>query len=212
MTTDLAHHPPVLAGTWSLDPTDSAVTFALGHTLHGTLRARFGELDGALFLHPRLRRSRALLLIEAASVYTGRGGQDEWLRSAAFLDARQHPYLCLHSTDVRVPPGGDGEQAVVSGELAIRDVARPFQCLVRLSALRPGPGPARARIVARLRFERAAFGLGRDSDRRRGGVLLGDEVTVDLDLTAVRQSPAPFTTRPTPTDPTPTNPTSGAQS
>jgi polyisoprenoid-binding protein YceI len=204
MRTELAGYPGALTGAWKVDPFASQVTLAVGHALRGTVRARFTELEGALFLHPDIRRSRALLLIDAGSVRTGRSAEEQWLRSAAFLDTDTHPYICLHSTEVAVHPSGCGERAVVTGELAIRDVARPMRCAVQLRAFSADSSIACARVAGQIRLSRADFGLGTGHDGRRGGVLLYDQLTVDLDVHAVRQPEAPDALR----DPTstPTHP------
>lgn len=191
MRTELAGYPGALTGAWTVDPFASQVGIAVGHALHGTVRARFTDLEGELFLHPNIRRSRALLLIDAASIHTGRSAQDQWLRSAAFLDTDTHPYICLHSTEVAVHPSGCGERAVITGELAIRDVARPIRCALQLRALSADSSNACARVAGQIRLSRAEFGLGTGHDSRRGGVLLYDQLTVDLDIHAVRQPEAP---------------------
>jgi polyisoprenoid-binding protein YceI len=191
MRTELADYSGALAGTWTVDPVASQVSIAVGHALHGTVRARFTDLDGALFLHPNIRRSRALLLIDAGSVRTGRSAEERWLRSAAFLDTDTHPVICLHSTAVAVHSSSCGERAVITGELAIRDVARPIRCAVQLRALSADSSNACARVAGQIRLSRAEFGLGTGRDSRRGGVLLHDQLTVDLDIHAVRQPAAP---------------------
>jgi len=204
MTTHLDDAPGALTGTWTVDPVASQITIAVRYALVGTIRARFTDLEGALFLHPDIGRCSAMLVVHAASVRTGPPVQDQWLRSAAFLDTDTYRYIWFQSTEVTPHPSGRGDQALVTGELAIRDVARPVQCAVHLRSPSVDSGSARAKVTGQVRLSRAEFGLGTGHDIRGGGVLLGDQLTVDLDIRAVRQlaarkaltNPATTTTNP----------------
>lgn len=188
LTTDLTYYPNALAGTWTVDPTASHVTITVGYALLGTIRARFTDVEGALFLDRDIRRSCALLLIDAGSVRSGRRAQDQWLRSAAFLDADAHPHMLLHSTEVIPHIGGSRERAVVAGELAIRDVAQPIRCTVDLRSLSTDGSVARAELAGHFTLSRTEYQLGTARDALRGSNLLDDDITVELDICAVRES------------------------
>lgn len=187
MTVNFRALPDSLVGAWTIEPTNSQVSIALQHALVGTIRGRFGDLEGQLHLHPDLRQCRGMLLIDAASVRTGPPAQDQWLRSPAFLDTAAYHYIWLHTTRVRADPAGPPDQVLVTGELVIRAVARPIRAVARVRAMRISDGAARAKLTGRISLARTAFGLGTGHDSRRGGVLLGDRVIVDLDLSAVRR-------------------------
>jgi polyisoprenoid-binding protein YceI len=187
MITDLAYYPRALTGTWTVDPAASHVTLTVGYALLGSIRARFTDVQGALFLDPDIRRSCALLLIDAGSVHTGRRAQDQWLRSAAFLDADAHSHLLLHSTELIPQIGGGHERALVTGELAIRDVARPIRVTVDLRSLSTDGSTARAKLAGHFTLSRAQYELGTAHDARRGSSLLDDDITVELDICAVRE-------------------------
>jgi polyisoprenoid-binding protein YceI len=192
MTTEPGGEPDALAGTWTINPSASHVTFAVHYALLGSIRGRFTDLEGLLDLHPDITRCSAMLLIDAASVHTGPPAQDQWLRSAAFLDADTYPHIYFHSTEVAPHPNGRREHAVVTGQLTIRDVTRPVRCAVHLRRMHADDGrTARVEFTGRTRLSRADFGLGTGHDTRRGGILLGDQLTLDLDICAVRQRVAP---------------------
>jgi len=193
VTVNLSALPDSLAGAWTIEPTSSQVSIALQHALVGTIRGRFADLEGQLHLHSDLRRCRGMLLIDAASVHTGPPAQDQWLRSPAFLDTAAYHYIWLHTTGMRADPAGPPDQVLVTGELVIRAVARPIRAVARLRAMRISDGAARAKLTGRISLARSDFGLGTGHDSRRGGVLLGDRVVVDLDISAVRRVTDPAT-------------------
>jgi polyisoprenoid-binding protein YceI len=193
VTTDPGDEPDALTGTWTIDPIASHVTFAVHYALLGSIRGRFTDLEGLLDLHPDITRCSAMLLIDAASVHTGPPAQDQWLRSAAFLDTDTYPHIWFHSTEVAPRPHGRREHAVVTGELTIRDVTRPVHGAVRLRQVHAdNDSTARAQFTCRTRLSRADFGVGTAHDTRRGGILLGDQLTLDLDICAVRQRVVPL--------------------
>jgi polyisoprenoid-binding protein YceI len=192
MTTAPGAEPDALTGTWTINPIASHVTFAVHYALLGTIRGRFTDLEGLLDLHPDITRCSAMLLIDAASVHTGPPAQDHWLRSAAFLDADTYPHIWFHSTEVARHPNGRRGHALVTGELTIRDVTRPVRCAVQLRRVHADNGhTARVELTGRTRLSRADFGVGIGHDTRRGGILLGDRLTLDLDLCAVRERVVP---------------------
>jgi polyisoprenoid-binding protein YceI len=182
-----------LAGTWTIEPRNSQVSIAVQHALVGPIRGRFTDLEGQLHLDADMRRCRGVLLIDAASVHTGPPAQDQWLRSPAFLDTAAYHYIWLHTTRVAVDPAGPPNQVLVTGELVVRAVARPIRAVFRLRAMRTSASAARARLIGRISLSRADFGLGTGHDTRRGSALLGDRITVDLDLGVVRRLAADTT-------------------
>jgi polyisoprenoid-binding protein YceI len=193
VTTDLDREPDALSGTWTIDPVASHVTFAVPYALLGRIRGRFTDSEGLLVLHHDVTRCSVLLAVDAASVHTGPPAQDQWLRSAAFLDTDTYPYIWFHSTQVAPHPNGRRDHAVLTGELTIRDVTRPISCAVQLRHVHAdNDSTAQAEFTGRTRLSRAAFGVGTAHDSRRGGILLGDQLTLDLDIRAVRQRLVPL--------------------
>jgi polyisoprenoid-binding protein YceI len=174
-------------GTWTIDPAASHLSFTVHYALAGRIRGRFTDFEGLLGLDPDITRCSAMLLITAASVQTGPPGQDQWLRSDAFLDTDTYPYIWFQSTRVAPHPDGRREHAVVTGDLTVRDVTRPVRCPVRLRELDPGnDDDPNANLTGRVSVSRTEFGLGTDRDLRRGGILLGEHLVLDLDIRASR--------------------------
>jgi polyisoprenoid-binding protein YceI len=147
-----------------------------------------------------------MLVIDAASVQTGPPAQDRWLRSAAFLDTDTYPDIWFQSTEVAPHPNRRRGLALLTGELTIRDVTRPLSCTIRLRRVHTdGRNVARAQLTGRAQLSRSDFSLGSGHDTRRGGILLGDQLSLDLDICAVRQRDRPVRTTDS-APPTTTNP------
>lgn len=172
--------------TWTVDTTHTEIGFRVRHVMVSWTRGRFRAFSGTVTLdeaHPE--RSRIDVTIDAASVETGLAPRDEHLRSADFLDVERHPQITFRSTSVRRT--GDGAFDVV-GDLAIRGVVRPVTLEVE------GLGPAiadpwgaiRRGARARGRVDRKEFGLVWNGALEAGGVLVGDEVRIELEVELIQ--------------------------
>jgi polyisoprenoid-binding protein YceI len=170
---------------WSFDPTHTLVEFAVKHMMFTTVKGRFGEVAGELLLDERQpERSKVTARIAAASIDTRTPQRDEHLRSADFLDAASHPELVFESTAVeRVGVG----RYRVRGDLTIRDVTREVELEVREEGRGRDPwGGDRIGFSASATLDRGAFGLTWNQALEAGGVLVGNEVRIALEVQAVR--------------------------
>jgi polyisoprenoid-binding protein YceI len=132
-----------------------------------------------------LSRSRVEALIEAASLETRDAQRDAHLKSADFFDVEKFPTLSFKSTGIRLVK--DGELAI-EGDLTIRDVTRK----VVFSVEGPTPpakdpwGNTRVGVSATTKISRKDFGLTWNAALESGGFLVGDEVTITLDVQFVK--------------------------
>ncbi len=172
--------------TWVIDPAHSSVEFAVKHMVIATVRGRFARFDVDLDFneaHPEL--SRVEVRIEAASIDTRVADRDAHLRSADFLDADNHPFVTFKSK--RIEPATPGVYRIV-GDLTIRDVTREVALNTTFSGLAMSPwGTQVAAFSAEARINRSDFGLTWNHTLETGGVLVGDEVRVLLEVEAVKQ-------------------------
>jgi len=186
VTAHLNDQPDALRGSWIIDPIASHVTFAVRYALVGHIRGRFTAFEGLLDLREDITRCSTLLRIDANSVVTGPRSQDDWLRSAAFLDTATFPAITFQSTQVRPHPNGLRGHAVVTGDLTIRDITRSVRLTAqhrRVHAV--GGGTMRAEFSGLAKLSRRDFNLGTHRDSGRGGALVGDQLTLALDICAV---------------------------
>jgi len=181
MTTLMTETP----ATWQVDPVHSHVEFSVRHLMIATVRGRFAELAATLTGDDGDVEHAAIdLAIPAASVDTREPQRDAHLRSADFFDADHHPHIRFHST--RISRTRDDVFAV-EGALTIRGVTRPITLTVHRGGRARDPwGAERVAYSATTTISRKDFGLNWNQVLETGGVLVGDEVTISIDLELVR--------------------------
>lgn len=176
----------VAATTWSIDPAHSEVGFAVKHLMVSTVRGRFGAVTGTVVLdeaNPASARIEAA--IDVASVDTGAAQRDEHLRSDDFFNAAAYPQITFRSTGV----SGSDDDWKVAGDLTIRDVTRSVTLDVEFLGRGPDAwGGERAGFTARTKINRRDFGVNWNGVIEAGGVVVGDPVSITLDIQLVKQN------------------------
>jgi polyisoprenoid-binding protein YceI len=178
--------PQTATTTWNLDPAHSVAEFKVKHMMISNVKGQFAKVTGALTLDESdLTNSRIEALIEADSITTRDNQRDAHLKSADFFHVEKFPTLSFKSTRVRV--AGDGELAV-EGELTIRDVTRKVLFSVEgpTAPARDPWGNTRVAVSATTKINRKDFGLTWNAALETGGILVGDEVTITLDVQFVK--------------------------
>jgi polyisoprenoid-binding protein YceI len=157
---------------WQIDPSRSDIVFTVRHMVISKVRGRFGKWTATLLFDPENPiDAKVDVAIDAASIDTGDGSRDAYLRSADFLNPQKYPTLAFNST--RVEAAGRGKFRL-HGELTIRDVTRP----VVLQVERQG----NTRFRAAVTIQRADFGATWNQALEAGGVLVGKNVDVQVAL------------------------------
>lgn len=174
--------------TWNLDPTHSQVEFAVKHMMFTTVRGRFADVAGAVTLDAAApERSSVEVTIGAASVDTSTADRDAHLRSADFFDVERHPTLTFRSRRVEGVLAEPGDAFKVVGDLTIRGVTREVVLDARFEGTGTDPwGHARSGFSATTTVDRRDFGLTWNQALEAGGVLVGHEVRIELQVQAVR--------------------------
>jgi polyisoprenoid-binding protein YceI len=178
------------AAIWRIDPAHSHVEFAVRHLMVAKVKGRFAEVEGTLtFDEAAPAGSFADVRVAAASVDTHEAQRDAHLRSADFLDAERHPYLTF--TSRRIEPGADGA-FVAYGDLTVRGVTREVALEGEFLGTSRSPfGFLVAGFSARTTINRKDYGLNWNAALETGGVLVGDEVRITLEVEAVQQPAQP---------------------
>jgi polyisoprenoid-binding protein YceI len=178
--------PQVAASTWKLDPVHSVAEFKVKHMMISNVKGQFTGVTGALTLDEAdVTNSRIDAVIDAATINTREPDRDKHLKSVDFFDVEKFPTLNFRST--RVTRSGDGELKV-EGELAIHGVARNVVFDVE-GPTAPGKDPwgnTRIGLSATTKINRKDFGLTWNAALETGGILVGDEVTITLDVQFVK--------------------------
>jgi len=175
----------VPAGTWDADPTHSSVGFEVKHLMIATVRGRFASFAGRLeAAEDDPSNSQAEGTVRVRSIDTGDPARDEHLRSADFFDAERYPEITFKSTQVRHIDGGTYR---IVGGLTIKDVTREVEVDAKVEGTAEDPwGNERVGISIQGAINRTDFGLSWQKKLETGGVLVGEEVKIEIYVSAVR--------------------------
>ena len=171
--------------TWNIDGTHTNATFSVRHLMISNVRGEFQKVSGIVTFDPaKPDATRVEATIEVASISTRDEKRDTHLKSADFFDAEAFPFIKFASTSIR--RGDKGLELV--GNLTIRDVSREVILTV------DGPTPEQKNpwgsicigASATTKIKRSEFGITWNTALETGGVLVGDEITIHLDVELVR--------------------------
>ena len=172
--------------TYAVDKVHSQVTFQVRHMLSRT-RGRFTDFDGAIHLdreHPEA--SSVEFRVRAASIDTDNAQRDEHLRSGDFFSAEEYPEVIFRSERVNVVAKDRYE---VTGTLSMRGVQKRIVLPVTFLGTATDPwGNVKAGFATEAVLNRKDFGMVWNAALDNGGFLLGDEVTVTIELETARQN------------------------
>jgi polyisoprenoid-binding protein YceI len=173
------------ASTWAIDPSHSEVGFAVKHMMISRTKGRFSDVKGTIAVDEQdPGRSGVEVEIGVASVDTRDEKRDAHLRSADFFDAERWPTLTFRST--RVEPLGD-DRLRITGDLTIRDTTAPVTFVAEETGRGTSPwGTEVIGFSADTTISRQDYGLTWNVALETGGVLVGDEVKIHLDIEAVK--------------------------
>lgn len=175
---------------WTVDSAHTELGFAVRHLMIATVRGRFGAVTGTVTIdEEQPEASKIDVTIDVTSIDTRQEMRDNHLRSADFFDAEHHPKM--HFVSKRVEGDVNAEFRVI-GDLTIRGATREVKLDVTNEGRGMDPwGGERVGINATGKIKRSDFGLTWNQALEAGGVAVGDEVKLSLDVELVRQaSPA----------------------
>jgi polyisoprenoid-binding protein YceI len=178
--------PAVQAGVYKIDTAHSEVGFAVRHMMISTVRGSFGEFAGTFtYVKGQPAEWSAEVTIQTASIDTREQKRDEHLRSADFFDVENHPTMTFKST--KVETGENGFK--LHGELTLLGVTRPVVLDVEPSGEITDPwGNQRAGFSARGKIARKDWGMTWSQSMDAGGVVVGDEVRIELEVQGIKES------------------------
>ena len=176
--------PDYLAGIWKADPLHSEIAFSVRHLMVSKARGRFTSYDVTIVTSEDPLASTVAATIDLASIDTGFEPRDSHLRSADYFDVEQYPTMSYRSTGI----GQTGNGWVIDGELTLHGVTRHVPLAVDVNGFGPDPfGGQRAGFSATAQINRRDFGIDLNMPMDGGGVVIGDKVSISLEIEAVRQ-------------------------
>jgi polyisoprenoid-binding protein YceI len=169
--------------TWTLDSAHSQIEFAVKHMMVTTVRGQFRKFTTEVeFDEENPANSSVVANIDASSIDTGMEARDAHLRSADFLDVEANPELTFRSTSI--DKSGDGYK--IHGDLTIRGETRPVTLEAEIGGVVPNlQGGRRAGISASTKISRKAWGLTWNVAMEAGGLLVGDDIKISLEIAMV---------------------------
>lgn len=178
--------------TWQLDPSHTGVEFAVKHMMFSTVRGRFADVRGTLELNEaEPSAARVDVTIAAASIDTGVADRDKHLRSGDFLEVEAFPKITFRSTRVEGLELRAGAPFQVVGDLSIRGEAVEVVLDARFEGTGQDPwGGTRVGFQATTTIDRRDWGLKWNQALEAGGILVGHELRISLDVQAVKQAGA----------------------
>jgi polyisoprenoid-binding protein YceI len=172
--------------TWKIDPAHSSAEFKVKHMMISNVKGSFSGINGVLTLDEAdPTRSSVEATVPVATLSTGDEQRDGHLKSADFFDAEKYPTFTFKSTEVgRTAPG---EHAVV-GELTLHGVTKTVSFAVDgpSEAGKDPWGNTRVGLSATTRINRKDFGLTWNATLEAGGVLVGEDVTISLEIQFIK--------------------------
>ncbi len=172
--------------TWKIDPAHSSADFKVKHMMISHVKGSFAGISGTLTEHATdASLSSVEASIDISTLSTGDAQRDGHLKSGDFFDAAQYPTMTFKSTTVTKK--GEGEYSV-AGDLTIHGVTKPVTFAVEGPSA-PGKDPwgnTRIGLSATTKINRKDFGLTWNSALETGGVLVGEDVTITLDVQFIK--------------------------
>jgi polyisoprenoid-binding protein YceI len=172
--------------SWNIDPAHSNAEFKVKHMMISNVKGSFSGITGTLVedpADPSLNRIDAS--IDISTVNTGDQKRDEHLKSSDFFHHEQHPQMTFKST--KVEKNGD-EEYTVTGDLTIRGITKPVVFAVE-GPSQPAKDPwgnTRIGLAATTKINRKEFGLSWNAALESGGILVGEDVHISLDVQLIK--------------------------
>jgi polyisoprenoid-binding protein YceI len=175
--------PGYEAGTWNIDPIHSEVGFSVRHMMVSKVRGRFTAFSGQIITADDPTKSSATAEIDLSSINTGQEQRDAHIKSADFFEVETYPTMTYKSTGVRVE---DGEY-ILDGDLTLKGITKSVPLRLELNGFGPDPyGGVRAGFTATGEINRSDFNVSFNAPLQNGGVVVGEKITLQLEIEAVK--------------------------
>lgn len=171
--------------TWKIDPAHSAIEFRVRHMMISNVRGEFKNFEGTVEFSPEApENTRVEITIDTASIDTKVGDRDAHLRSADFFESETYPQATFKSTRVEVL---DAAHAKLQGDLTIKGISKPVVLEVEFAGVQTNPwGSQAAGFTAWTKINRKDWGLGWNVALETGGVLVGDDIALTIELELIK--------------------------
>lgn len=171
------------AGTWNLDGHHSEISFSVRHAGISKVRGSFNNFEGTVEVPEDLTSAKANVSIDVDSIDTRDENRDGHLKGDDFFDVENYPKASFVSTGVK---NLEGNEFVLVGDLTIHGVTQSVELEVEFGGQAVDAfGNTRAGFEAKTEISRKDFGLTWNAAIETGGVLVGDKIKIEIDISAV---------------------------
>ncbi len=179
--------PAVWAANYKIDADHSSVGFKIKHLAISSVNGRFTDFSGTFSFDPtNIAASKAEAKIGIKSINTEQKKRDDHLRGADFFDVAKFPEMSFSTTKIEAV---STNQFKAHGDLTIRGVTKPVVLDITYQGAAKDPwGGERAAFVATTKLGRKDFGLAYNKVLETGGLLIGEEVDVSIEIEGVKQA------------------------
>ena len=169
---------------WKLDATHTSVEFSAKHLMITTVKGRIADVEGTIEIDEKNPKNSSVdAVLKAASIDSRTTQRDDHLRSGDFLNVEKFPEIRFRSTKIE----GGREEFKLTGDLTIRDVTKPITLDVTFEGETKDPwGGERAGFSAKGKFDRRDFGLTWNQVLEAGGVAVGNEIKINVEVEAIK--------------------------
>jgi polyisoprenoid-binding protein YceI len=184
MSETVVEIPGYVAGTWTIDPVHSEVSFTVRHMMVSKVRGRFDKFEGTITTAPDPLASSVTASVDLGSVNTGNETRDNHIRSEDFFHVEKHPAMTFRSTGIRP----DGDDYLLDGDLTLRGVTRPVTFRLEVNGFGPDAyGGTRVGFSATTEINRNDWNVSYNGKipGSDNAVVLSDKVTINLEIEAV---------------------------
>ncbi len=177
--------------TYKIDPSHSEVSFKIKHLMISSISGNFGKYDATLqkdATDESFSSAKVSFETDITSISTNNEQRDIHLKSNDFFNAEQYPKLSFVSTSIEKK---SAEEFILHGDLTIKDVTKPVELNVDYNGEITDPwGQTRAGFEINGKINRQDFGLTWNALTKAGGIVVGEDVKLHLNIEMVKQQEA----------------------
>lgn len=182
MSTTATEIPGYVAGTWTIDPIHSDVSFTVRHMVVSKVRGFFRTFSGTVVTGETPEQSTVTASIDLSSIDTNQEQRNAHIRSADFFDVENFPTMTYQSTGLTQ----HGDHWILDGELTLKGVTKQVPLHLELNGFNEG----RVGFSAKGEINRRDFNVTFSATTEAGAVMVGDKITILLEVEAVLDKPA----------------------
>ena len=171
------------AGDYRIDPSHSLIGFSIRHFELSLVKGRFKDFTGTIHYDADVTKSTVEFTAKVESIDTGVTNRDNHLRTADFFDVAKFPEITFKSTKVEKK----GNSYLLHGDFTLKGVTKQISLPFNITgAIKDNRGTMRFGIAAETKINRRDYGITWGAKMPNGGLNVGDEVVIDLQLEAIK--------------------------